>query len=101
MSDPLTSAPPPAAPPPLPPMEKGASNFLRGLLLALGILWMLLTGGCTVFFAVIAGAMGNNLPRNGNEAFQLIGLFGTIGAVCMSPGIVLVVISRLIGRRDR
>ena len=99
MSDPLTSAPPPPPPPP-PIMEKGASNFLSGLLLALGILWMLLTGGCTVFFAVIAGAMGNNLPRNGNEAIQLLGMFGTIGLICMSPGIALIFISRAVRRRN-
>ena len=100
MSDPLTSAPPPPPGAPPPAMEKGASNFLSGLLLALGLLWMLLTGGCTAFFAVMAGAMQNNLPRNGNEAFQLIGLFGTIGVICMSPGIVLVILSRVVRRRS-
>ena len=80
-------------------MEKGAGNFLSGLLMVLGVTWVLLTGGCTLFFGFIAGALSQNQPSHGNELMQGIVSFGIIGLICTAPGWVLILISRMVRRR--
>jgi len=63
-------------------------QILADMLILIGVLWMVLTGGCTLTFGSGAiAALLRGAPRT-----QDLELFMIIGAICMAPGAVLALI---------
>ena len=78
----------------LPTKEKGAGNFLSRLLLALGIGWVILAGGCAVFGGFIAAIVtGEALASHLSYLILGVVLFSLFSIVCMAPGWILILIS--------
>ena len=75
-------------------------RFFGQLLMWVSGLWLLLCGGCTLFFL----AMGLD-PRNGPESQGLAGLINIIALICgavgIVPGLVVFFIGRMISRRHK
>jgi hypothetical protein len=72
-------------------MNEGGSGLraaLGGLLTLLGALWVLLSGGCTLFFVGTAATETLRGYATGANVGALMGLLG-IGAVCIAPGAVM------------
>jgi hypothetical protein len=83
-------------PPSAPGGPTGAAKVFGYLLVFLGVVWTVLSGGCTlVFMSMAAGSLG----RGGNA--QSVVVFLGIGAVCILPGLVCLWAGWLILRKPR
>lgn len=67
------------------------------LLIVLGGLWVLLTGGCTVYF--LANSIQSLARYHGAFNPTAFILFLAIGAACTAPGAGMLVVAMLILRR--
>lgn len=75
-------------------------RFLGILLMWISGLWLLLSGGCTLYFL----SMGLD-PRNGPESQGLAGFITIVALICgavgIIPGLVVFFIGRAISRRPK
>lgn len=96
-------------PSPSPDQDAGIATrrFFGNLLVMLGVIWMVLCGGCTAVFVImgLVGAVTSAISDSRPDAvlsilptFLLFGLVGLIGAL---PGIGLFFIGRAIRPKTR
>jgi hypothetical protein len=68
-------------------MSEGSSAVragLGGLLAVLGALWVLLSGGCTLYF--LAGSIPAALRASSSGEQEMLTLVAVIGSLCVAPG---------------
>ena len=84
-------------PPPYPPSGRHAERALGArILLTVAVVWLFLTGGCTLAF-------GGFYVADGMEPYGLFFLvaIGFVGLICMTPGLILLAVGLWMRRPAR
>jgi hypothetical protein len=84
-------------PPPFPPSGEGYEKSVGArVLITFSILWLVLTGGCTL-------AMSGSYAWEGFPTYGvgMLILFLIVGLICMLPGIIALAIGLWLARRAR
>jgi hypothetical protein len=64
------------------------TKAMGGLLILLGGLWVLLTGGCTLYF--VASAIQSTISFPSSSGGGGVAFFVVIGVVCIAPGVAAI-----------